>query len=148
VCLEITSNELSLTTMIFARHGLPFGADRINQVARRHGLAQIDAYRKSAAPAIQELMARSGFELDLESWWKDFELRSKRDLDLSRTNALLDSIMHVPTPNLMATVEAASEELARNVKELIRTVQEMTRKVTARPITASQGSFVCAEAHF
>jgi hypothetical protein len=82
-------------------------------------------------------MATGDFERALETWWYDFEVRCKRDLDLSQSNALLEKIILVPVPGLMDAVRKASQELAQRTKQLIedliRTIEQTTaRKPTVR----------------
>lgn len=139
-CVEIMSNDTSLTTMIFATEGLSVGADSINQAAREHGQAQIDLFRESASSEMQALMASDRFEGSVDLWWKEFELKPKRDLKLARKNSLLDSILHVPTPALMSTAEKAADDLATDVKRLIERMIESTEKLTGRTPAVSTGA--------
>lgn len=139
-CLEITSNDSSLTTMIFATEGLSVGADSINQAARQCGQAQIDLFRESASSEVQALMVSDSFECSIDLWWREFELKPKRDLELARKNSLLDSILYVPTPELMSTAEKAAEDLATDVKRLIEQMIKLSEKLTGRTPAVSTGA--------
>jgi hypothetical protein len=130
--LEIASDNPSLTTLIFKTDGLPDGADYINQVARRHAEHHIQSYRNEASTDVQKVMATDSFERALEGWWYDFEVRCKRDLDLSQTNALLEKIILVPVPGLLDEVKKASHELAQRTKQLIESLVLMTQQTMGR----------------
>jgi hypothetical protein len=131
-CLEITSDNPSLTTLIFKTNGLADGADYINQVARQHADTQIQNFKETAPADVQRVMATESFERALEAWWYDFEVRCKRDLDLSQSNALLDKIILVPVPDLLGEVKKASHELARRTKQLIHDMILVIEQTTAR----------------
>jgi hypothetical protein len=131
-CLEITSDDPSLTTLIFKTEGLAKGADHINQVARRFADEHIQRYKNDAPRDVQEVMATESFERALEAWWYDFEVRCKRDLRLSQTSALLEKIILVPVPGLLEEVKKVSLELAERTKQLIEGMASVIEQMTGR----------------
>lgn len=136
-CLEITNNEESLTTLIFATRGLNIGAHSINSIARRYGQSQIDVYKECTSTDVKAFMSSESFDRATELWWNQFELNYKRNLKSARENALLDHISCVPTPELMTTVEKASSDLADEVKGLIQRMLVEIKNMTARDLTVS-----------
>lgn len=131
-CLEIMSDNPSLTTLIFKTEGLAKGADYINQVARCFAEEKLQRYKNEAPSDVQEVMATESFERALEAWWYDFEVRCKRDLNLSQTNALLEKIIIIPVPGLLEEVKKVSLELAERTKQLIEGMSSVIEQMTGR----------------